>query len=150
MHWFPDLTCKNKWHTNQSEFWGYFYIICIIYKRGRGMRNELSGPRFGDSCSKRNQTISQYRGLLSFLYFTWITVVHCIVGHIKFEGEKLTLPAVKYASLLSAGPTLSRRSDLYDELCVHITPCEQIIQRFVCLSVYTSFFVFQNISPLKV
>jgi hypothetical protein len=91
------------------------------------------GPRFGDACSELNQTLSQYSGLLSFLYVTWITVVHCTVHLMKSEGERLTISAVKYASLLSAGPTLSRRSDVYDELCAHITPCEQIVESFACL-----------------
>ena len=71
------------------------------------------------------------------------------VASIKFEGEKRILPAVKYDSLLSAGLTFSRRSDVCDELCACITPREQIVENFVCLCVYI-FCVFQNISHLKV
>jgi len=68
-------------------------------------------------------------------------VVHCTVSRIKSKGEKLNLPAVKYASLLSAGPTLSRRSEVYGELCAHITPCEQIVESFVYLYIYIYIYI---------
>jgi len=39
IRWFAGRTCNIKWYANPSEVLCDFYSMCIIYKRGRGLRN---------------------------------------------------------------------------------------------------------------